>query len=95
MKILLPLSTRRVYRRATVFQVMRTTLLIAVLIAAVGCGASLGIGRLARRETELTIIATGRDGREPRSRPALDAPLQPRRWDDAADDGDLRAAARG
>ena len=54
MKILLPLSTRRVYPRATVFPGMRTAVLIAVVIAAVGGGASQGTAG-STPETELTI----------------------------------------
>ena len=65
MKIFLPLSTRRVYRRATLFQIMRMTLLIAVLIAAIGCGASQGTAG-STPETELTITfwPDGRDADE-------------------------------
>ena len=58
MKILLPLSTRRVYRRATVFPGMRTALVIAVLVvAAAACGASQGasVQTPETPETQLTI----------------------------------------
>ena len=54
MKILLPVSTRRVYRRATVFQVMRMAFLIAVLVAAVGCGAAQSSSS-APADTQLTM----------------------------------------
>ena len=71
---------------------MRITLLIAVLIAAIGCGASQGTAG-STPETELTITYWP-DGRDAEESKQLDAPLQPRRRDDAAGDGDLRATAR-
>jgi hypothetical protein len=58
MKIFLPLSTRRVYRRATVFPGMRTALVIAILVvAAAACGASQGasVQTPETPETQLTI----------------------------------------
>jgi hypothetical protein len=55
MKIRLPLSTRRVYRRATVFPGMRSALLIAFVVAAVGCGAGRSASAGTSPETQLTI----------------------------------------
>ncbi len=69
MKIFLPLSTRRVYRRATVFPGMRTALVIALLVvAAAACGASQG-APAQTSETQLTISywPEGRGTEEPKT----------------------------
>ena len=69
MKIFLPLSTRRVYRRATVFPGMRTAFVIAVLVVAgAACGAGQGAS-VQTAETQLTISywPEGRGTEEPKT----------------------------